>query len=212
MASPCVRDTTTTTMSQDGSGDVGVDLKIHANDSGLGVVGDGLYVNNYVGGGIVRTANGLFGRQINAHVGWSRGFNDTQNPGVAVGAGGAVQVNPVLVLNIQRQGPLGQYAHITCGAEMGMGLADISGQNPFYGWGVSLETWYDFSPTYLEVAQQTMNGFSNGFFHQLRGDDWVFLGDDAVHVVLMRMVIRGGLAGTAVCGQTQKRWIHADYQ
>lgn len=211
MASPCIRDTPSTTMTQDGSGDVGVDVVLHPPDSGLGIVADGLYVNNAANGGIYRTVNGLFSRQFYGHVGWTRGTNDVQSPGTAVGAGGYVMVNPILSTTIQRQGALTQYVHVTCGAEMGMGLADPTGQNIFYGWGVGLELYYDFSPTWLEVCGQTMGGFSNGFFHQLRGDDWLVLTDDVVHTVYMRMVIRGGANGTAVCSQTQKRWIHVDY-
>lgn len=209
-ASPCIRNTPSTTMSQDGSGDVGVDVELHDPDSGLAIATDGLYVNTHPVGGITRTVNGLFGRQTYSHVGWARGVNDTLSPGTAVGPGGYTGVNPVLGFNFVRQGPVSQYLHVSCGAEMGMGMSDFS-ENPFYGWQVALEVWYDFSPTWFEVAHETMGGYVNGFTHHLHGDDWFTITDDAIHTVYMRMTIRGGLNGTAVCGMTQKRWLHIDY-
>lgn len=210
MAQPCIRDTPSTTMSQDIAGDVGVDVNLHAPDPGLGIVADGLYVNNYSGGGLVRTSQGMFGRQYYGHVGWSRGVNDIQNPGTAVGAGGYVQVGDYLALNFQRQGPVLQYIHITAGAEINVGPSDLA-ENPFYGWSVSLESWYDFSGVWLEECRQGTDGYVNASIHQLRMDGWVLIGEDAVHTVLVRITMRGGLAGTAIARQTHKRWVHVDY-
>lgn len=210
-ASTCLRDTSTTTMSQDGSGNVGTDVKIHASDSGLGVVGDGMYVNNFNGGGIVRTSSGLFSRQTYTHAGWSRGINDVSAPGAAVGAGGYATVNPLLVMNFQRQGPQSQYIHLTYGVEMLMTLSDFPASNLFWGWSCQLESWFDWDQVFREVCSQGAAGPQNQIQHQLIGQDYVILNDDAVHTVQVRMSIRGGLAGTAICTQTQKRYIHADY-
>lgn len=210
VASPCIRNTPSTTMSQDIAGDVGTDVNLHPSDSGLAIAADGLYVNNYPGGGLVRTSQGLFVRQGETHAGWLRGVDDTVNNNTAVGAGGYTQVGGIMGVNFATEGPVAQHLHITAGAEVHMGPQDQA-ENPFYGWSVQLESWYDFSQFWVEECRQGTDGYVNATIHQLRMNAWITVSDGAIHTVLVRITIRGGLAGTAVARQTYKRWVHLDY-
>ena len=211
MAGPCLADTNSIIMSRDLSGNIKGDVRLHAGDSGLGIVSDGLYVNNLAGDGIQRHAFGLSVRMKDEHVGWFPGVNDFSTPGTAVGPGGYVQVGGALSLNLSIMGTpqvVAQTIEMSYGAVVDVADSDASTVNFFHGWSIILERSFQFGP-WVEVNKASHSG-AYAEMDNLVGREWVFLGGGTFNMQL-RITMRGGLAGTSIARSVQQYFMHASY-
>jgi len=198
MSVPCLTQTSTIQMYIDPStGKLASRVLFHPTgglfDSGAGIAifginSRGLYTDTQ-GGVVVRNQ---FGRA---------GWEPNQGPGFVttnalVGAGGYIQVGPVLQINFQRLGLANQWIRIAYSGELAVASTDAV-VNGFFGWDVFIERMLDFSGAWLEVARAGVNGLNGSARHHLVGHEDILVGEDGLHTMLMRLTAKGSLAGTA---------------
>lgn len=216
MSVPCLNETDTVVLE---IGGVNGGLQAHAKaaaNKGLVVTpgtgaASGLGISGIQSTGLYADVNG---QVVNRHTlwaagsGWSRGGSSFVGSGALIGAGGYVQIGAAINLNFQTHGAAAQWLEFTYHAEMAMVQSNPAASTDYDGWSVYLETSLD-GAAWQEMVSETCGGPHNGFLHALHTTDQVLLADYTTHNMQLRMTVRGGFLGTAVCQGYNRFWMTA---